>query len=212
MALMQIGLRTFDDAEAGLAEALSLAAETRSVDNAVRGSLHAVMGEVLYRTGRLAEALESIERGRESWESVLAPGHVRFGLADSDRAVVLAKLGRTAEARQSVESARNTFERGVGLQYSGMRKVLWAEALIAESEGDLDGAEDVLRKWVDFSHEEGRSGAVEALLELARIQVRQRAYDRAEHSLLRARLLCDQSGECPAPELELLEERLGELR
>jgi tetratricopeptide (TPR) repeat protein len=132
-------------------EVLLESAVERAGDELARAeSLH-ILGGVLYKVGRLEDALNRFQRAQLLMEKVLGSDHPFVAAMQNNVGVVLTELGRFDEARASYERSLQTSQKALGPDHPEVGNVLIGLGRALVRVGRLDEAEHDLQRALSIS-------------------------------------------------------------
>ncbi|MFL5345911.1 MAG: tetratricopeptide repeat protein [Hyalangium sp.] len=124
---------------------LETAVERAGDELARAESLH-ILGGVLYKVGRLEDALDRFQRAQLLMEKVLGSDHPFVAAMQNNVGVVLTELGRFEEARASYERSLQTSQKAMGPDHPEVGNVLIGLGRALVRVGRLDEAERDLQR------------------------------------------------------------------
>ncbi|MEM9455218.1 MAG: serine/threonine-protein kinase [Myxococcota bacterium] len=166
-------------------------------DPVVQARYHEVVGGLLERQGRYAEALESNRRALEARRALLGPTHIEIGRALYNVGVVYFYWGRPEHAAESFEQAADMILRAAGERHPFYAQSLGAWGDCLRLLGRLDEARRHLERAVALLEELGVSKApsmAEALVALGDVLVAQQELFAADDCYRRALSIHERAG------------------
>ncbi|WP_309243010.1 serine/threonine-protein kinase [Hyalangium versicolor] len=152
---------------------LETAVERAGDDLARAESLH-ILGGVLYKVGRLEDALGRFQQAAVLMEKVLGPEHPFVAAMHNNAGVVLTELGRFEEARASYDRALQMTQKALGRDHPEVGNTLTGLGRALVRVGQLDEAEQHLRRGLSISEKAlgpRHPQVAEALLGLGEVAV-----------------------------------------
>jgi tetratricopeptide (TPR) repeat protein len=167
---------------------LETAVERAGDDLARAESLH-ILGGVLYKVGRLEDALDRFRRAAVLMEKVLGPNHPFVAAMHNNAGVVLTDLGRFDEARASYERALLISQKALGPDHPEVGNTLVGLGRALVRVGRLDEAQQHLLRGLTITEKAlgpTHPQAAEALLGLGEVALERGQPDEALLPLQRA--------------------------